>query len=90
MTSRTSIIMPVKNGENFIEATLLSLLENTTVEDEIIIIDDGDDRNAQAPRRQSRFAKGMMNMTRRSDEAFPIDEMCSAINRIPQTATQKK
>lgn len=33
--------MPVKNGENFIEEALLSLMENATVEDEIIIIDDG-------------------------------------------------
>jgi glycosyltransferase involved in cell wall biosynthesis len=33
--------MPVKNGENFIKETLLNLLENTTSEDEIIIIDDG-------------------------------------------------
>ena len=33
--------MPVKNGENYIKETLLSLLENVTQEDEIIIIDDG-------------------------------------------------
>ena len=41
MKIRSSIIMPVKNGENFIKETLLNLLENTTNEDEIIIIDDG-------------------------------------------------
>ena len=41
MKIRTSIIMPVKNGENFIKETLLNLLENITQEDEIIIIDDG-------------------------------------------------
>lgn len=41
MKIRSSIIMPVKNGENFIKETLLNLLENTTSEDEIIIIDDG-------------------------------------------------
>jgi glycosyltransferase involved in cell wall biosynthesis len=33
--------MPVKNGANFIEETLLSLFANTIAEDEIIIIDDG-------------------------------------------------
>ena len=41
MNIRTSIIMPVKNGANFIEETLLSLFVNTIAEDEIIIIDDG-------------------------------------------------
>ena len=41
MNVRTSVIMPVKNGANFIEETLLSLFANTIAEDEIIIIDDG-------------------------------------------------
>jgi glycosyltransferase involved in cell wall biosynthesis len=42
---RTSIILPVKNGENLIELTLLSLFQNTFVDDEIIIVDDGSTDN---------------------------------------------
>jgi glycosyltransferase involved in cell wall biosynthesis len=45
MKIRASIIMPVKNGENFIKETLLSLIENISQEDEIIIIDDGSTDN---------------------------------------------
>lgn len=47
MKIRSSIIMPVKNGENFIKETLSNLLENTTKDDEIIIIDDGSTDNTE-------------------------------------------
>ena len=45
MNIRTSIILPVKNGENFIELTLFSLFQNISVDDEIIIVDDGSTDN---------------------------------------------
>lgn len=38
---RVSIILPVKNGENYIQAALETLIANTSVQDEIIVIDDG-------------------------------------------------
>lgn len=41
MKIRASIIMPVKNGENYIEESLESVILNTLESDEIIIIDDG-------------------------------------------------
>jgi len=41
MKIRASVIMPVKNGANFIEETLTTVFANTIAEDEIIIIDDG-------------------------------------------------
>lgn len=41
MRVRTSIIMPVKNGELFINESIESVLANMSYQDEIIIIDDG-------------------------------------------------
>ena len=41
MNIRTSIIMPVRNGELYIEESLKSVLENISDKDEIIIINDG-------------------------------------------------
>ena len=38
-----SVIMPVKNGSKLIEASLISVLRNTSLEDEVIVIDDGSD-----------------------------------------------
>jgi len=38
-----SVIMPVKNGSKFIEASLRSAFKNITLEDEIIVVDDGSD-----------------------------------------------
>jgi glycosyltransferase involved in cell wall biosynthesis len=41
MTSRTSVIMPVRNGERFIEEALVSVLPQIALDDEIIVVDDG-------------------------------------------------
>ena len=41
MNIRTSIIMPVKNGELYIEDSLKSVLKNISDNDEMIIINDG-------------------------------------------------
>ena len=41
MNIRTSIIMPVKNGELFIKESIESVLTNISNQDEMIIIDDG-------------------------------------------------
>ena len=38
-----SVIMPVKNGSQFIEAALSSVFKNITLEDEVIVVDDGSD-----------------------------------------------
>ena len=38
-----SVIMPVKNGSKFIEAALSSVFKNITLEDEVIVVDDGSD-----------------------------------------------
>lgn len=38
---RISVIMPVKNGSKFIEAALSSAFKNITLEDEVIVVDDG-------------------------------------------------
>jgi glycosyltransferase involved in cell wall biosynthesis len=38
-----SVIMPVKNGSQFIEAALSSVFKNITFEDEVIVVDDGSD-----------------------------------------------
>lgn len=38
-----SVIMPVKNGSQFIEAALSSVFKNITPEDEVIVVDDGSD-----------------------------------------------
>jgi len=38
-----SVIMPVKNGSKLIEASLISVFRNTSLEDEVIVIDDGSD-----------------------------------------------
>ena len=45
MTVQTSVIIPVKNGHNFIKEAISSVLENIDANDEIIIIDDGSEDN---------------------------------------------
>jgi glycosyltransferase involved in cell wall biosynthesis len=40
MTSRTSVIMPVRNGERFIEEALDSVLSQIAFDDEIVVVDD--------------------------------------------------
>jgi glycosyltransferase involved in cell wall biosynthesis len=40
MTSRTTVIIPVRNGERFIEEALVSVLSQLARDDEIIVVDD--------------------------------------------------
>ena len=53
--------MPVKNGANFIEETLLSLFANTTADDEIIIINDAStDDTLKIINKVSKLSKAMI------------------------------
>src|SRR5438128_5171730 len=40
MTSRTTVIMPVRNGERFIPEAIDSVLSQIALDDELVIIDD--------------------------------------------------
>jgi glycosyltransferase involved in cell wall biosynthesis len=42
---RFSVIMAVRNGENFIKKALQSLIENLEVNDELIVVDDNSTDN---------------------------------------------
>ena len=46
-SKRFSVIMPVYNGENFIKKALQSLVENLSVNDELIVIDDKSTDNTE-------------------------------------------
>jgi glycosyltransferase involved in cell wall biosynthesis len=38
---RVSVIIPVKNGQEYIERSIVSAINNMSQNDEIIIVDDG-------------------------------------------------
>lgn len=60
---KISVVIPLYNHENYIESTVQSVLEQTVLPDEIIIIDDGSKDSSLAKARElSTKASGLINV----------------------------